>query len=350
VTFKRPFFSIGIPTYNRVSFLKQTVGNLINENFKDFEILIGNDYQKKSLSKEIAALNDKRIKIINHSKNLGELENMNYLLNHAKGRYFTWIFDDDPPSPLFLKTSFDSLEKYNFPTCVYSSYKIFYNSSSFNYSNLKPTKALLYTGKDFLNKYLTGQISALGCCGFYKTDYLLKIGGAFSLSNNKIAIHSEYLLLIKTGLLKNVLYLENELVSTRIHSESWTMANNDYKLFKNAGLNLLIESIKVLKNNDLEENFPINFSRILKFVVSSIIVKLYSSKNFNKANEIKLLFDSLEKEIKVLKNPNNYNSALKSLIKEKNNIPIYRLKSYLKRFLPISMLNFVHTMLSLKKF
>ena len=42
--------------------------------------------------------------------------------------------------------------------------------------------------------------------------------------------------------------------------------------------------------------------------------------------------------------------VIKDFIKEKNNIPIYRLKSYLKRFLPISMLNFVHTMLSLKKF
>ena len=39
-----PLFSIAIPTYNRVDSLREIVDCYINQDFKDFEIIIANDY------------------------------------------------------------------------------------------------------------------------------------------------------------------------------------------------------------------------------------------------------------------------------------------------------------------
>lgn len=80
-----PFFTIAITTYNRVDFLRETLKNLVNQPFFDFEIIIGNDYIPEPITSEIIGIYDSRIKIINHKVNLGELENMNSLLLASKG-------------------------------------------------------------------------------------------------------------------------------------------------------------------------------------------------------------------------------------------------------------------------
>jgi glycosyltransferase involved in cell wall biosynthesis len=91
---KNPFFSIGLTTYNRKDLLIQTLNSLQAQTFTDFEIIIGNDYTEEILTSESLGIRDPRIRIINNRKNIGERENMNSLLGEARGRYFTWQFDD----------------------------------------------------------------------------------------------------------------------------------------------------------------------------------------------------------------------------------------------------------------
>jgi len=97
----RPLFTIAIPTYNRECSLKDIVTCYLDQEFQNFEIIIANDYIDKKLSmKSLGIESDSRVTIINNERNLGELENMNFLLDQAKGYYFTWQFDDDPCNPL----------------------------------------------------------------------------------------------------------------------------------------------------------------------------------------------------------------------------------------------------------
>ena len=112
----KPLFSIGITTYNRIEMLRQLVNSIINQDFQDFEIIIGNDYQKELLTFDILGIYDQRIRIINHQENLGELGNMNFLLSEGKGRYFTWQFDDDLCGLGYLRESYLALNKFNFPS------------------------------------------------------------------------------------------------------------------------------------------------------------------------------------------------------------------------------------------
>jgi len=93
-----PFFSILIPSYNRPYYLKQSIESVLGSHFQDFELIVSDDCSP--LEQEISKIfieyeNDKRIKCIKQSKNIGEAKNRDFLLNHAQGKYLLILGDDD---------------------------------------------------------------------------------------------------------------------------------------------------------------------------------------------------------------------------------------------------------------
>ncbi|MFH1288501.1 MAG: glycosyltransferase, partial [bacterium] len=292
----KPLFSIGVTTYNRKDLLKQTLLSLLDQTFTDFEVIVGNDYIKEILSADVMGINDPRIKFVNHSQNLGELKNMNSLLNMANGKYFSWQFDDDPCAPEFLQEVHSALIKFNFPVCVFTSYSLIYGTSVHKFKKNYDLRAKLFSGKDFLKAYLSGRLKALGCCGFYDTDYLKKIGGVQPLTDGPTALHTEYALLIRAYLLPEVAYINAPLVTSRVHENSWTSSSIDVESFKQAGINLIRSSIEVFLKASPKNDFETNLSSILKFVLSSVVVRsIMRSKKLN-IQEIKEYVSFIEKE------------------------------------------------------
>ena len=104
MTKNKPFFSIGVTSYKRIELLRQCIKSIISQTYKDFEVLIGNDDTSTIITHEMLGITDDRIKIYNHTKNLGEIGNMNYLLSKAEGDFFTIQADDDLYEPQFLES------------------------------------------------------------------------------------------------------------------------------------------------------------------------------------------------------------------------------------------------------
>ena len=99
-------------------------------------------YVNKRLNQSILNINDSRVKIINNSKNLGELKNMNSLLENAKGEYFTWQFDDDPCFPNFFREIVTAIKKYDNPECIFTNFQTLYGKQNIeiNYNNKNNAK------------------------------------------------------------------------------------------------------------------------------------------------------------------------------------------------------------------
>lgn len=89
--------SIIIPVYNAEKYLKECINSILNQTYKDFEVICVNDCSKDNSLKilEEYAQNDNRIKVINNSKNLGPGANRNIGIKNAKGKYLTFIDADD---------------------------------------------------------------------------------------------------------------------------------------------------------------------------------------------------------------------------------------------------------------
>ncbi len=104
--------TIGITTYNRIDFLKLCLQSILVQGDHDLEILIGNDYVTSPISNEILEIDDARIQIFNYPKNIGELDNLNYLVTQATGDYFIWMADDDEFHPDCFKNVYRILNQY----------------------------------------------------------------------------------------------------------------------------------------------------------------------------------------------------------------------------------------------
>lgn len=89
--------SIILATYNREQFIARAIENILNQTFKDFELIIINDCSTdntKQICKKYKAL-DERISVINLEKNCGLSNARNLGVNLAKAEYITFVDDDD---------------------------------------------------------------------------------------------------------------------------------------------------------------------------------------------------------------------------------------------------------------
>lgn len=91
-----PKVSILIPIYNDEKFIKDLVDSVLGQTFKDFECLFYNHGSTDGSGKLLQSLtkDDKRVKIIESKKNIGNGAN-NELLKHAKGEYIKFFCADD---------------------------------------------------------------------------------------------------------------------------------------------------------------------------------------------------------------------------------------------------------------
>ena len=92
-----PFLSVCICVYNSEKYIKKSLLSIINQSFKNFEIIIVNDYSIDKTLLKILKLQkkDSRIKIFNHSKNLGVYHSRVDSVINSKGKYILYLDPDD---------------------------------------------------------------------------------------------------------------------------------------------------------------------------------------------------------------------------------------------------------------
>src|SRR5215471_5738458 len=277
-----PLFSIGVTTYNRVEMLIETLDSISSQTFQDFEVIVANDNPKRTVTAESLGISDARVRFVNNPKNLGELKNMNSLLEHSRGRYFTWIADDDLYAPDFLERAFAALESFDYPLCVFTSFDLM-NGNSVDKSRLHSGVTRLYTGGAFLNNYLQRRIRTMGVMGLYEREYLAKQGGLADVSADGMGLYCEYLLLVKAGLLDRVVFIDDPLCFYRIHEMSWSCALNlNAGQYRRAGVNLTHMSIECFQQPQLISNFNGNLTALLRFCLAEYSVAERRSEGYNR--------------------------------------------------------------------
>ena len=86
-----------VVTYNRLDLLKENISALINQTFKDHDIMIINNASTDKTEEYVLGLNNKKIKYFNTGKNLGGAGGFAFGIEKAiELNYdFAWIMDDD---------------------------------------------------------------------------------------------------------------------------------------------------------------------------------------------------------------------------------------------------------------
>ena len=136
-----------INTYNREKYIKKCIDSIINQTYKNLEILIINDGSTDNTVKICKNYKDKRIRIIT-TKNQGLSLSRNTGIDNAKGEYLYFVDSDDFIEVDTIEYLYSLCKKYksDFSTC--EPLIIF----DYNYKNKQPREKIKVLNKQQMLK------------------------------------------------------------------------------------------------------------------------------------------------------------------------------------------------------
>lgn len=237
--------TVGLITYNRPEFLKEAVHSVLQQSFKNFELIISNDYPEVAVTFDSLGIkNDSRVKIVNQDPNLGEVKNMNYLLEIAQGDWFVWLADDDLLHPEFLMLASKAILDNQELNIVgfFSNYVAASCPEGIFPPPLKSSKCLSYSASSFLMDYSARKNPLIGCYGLMHVGTLRKIGGIPRLGNS-FGPYSDTLIPIRLAEHGKLCWLDEPLVFLRTHADALSCKSAEFSAYTTAEDDFL-ESLK----------------------------------------------------------------------------------------------------------
>ncbi len=109
-TRNKPTVSIIIPTYNRRQSIGRSVRSVLNQTYRDFELIIVDDGSTDNTKELVADFNDERIRYVRHEGNKGEAAARNTGIKAARCDYIAYQDSDDEWLPEKLARQIELLE------------------------------------------------------------------------------------------------------------------------------------------------------------------------------------------------------------------------------------------------
>lgn len=168
--------SVVMPTYRNDGYaLKRAIKSVINQTYNNWELIIIDDNKEKKYSrmvkKIIYELKDKRIIYIKNEKNLGSARTRNKGIEYARGKYITFLDDDDEYLPKKIESQFNLMIEKNADYSL-TDLDLFNDNNQLvrkrRHTYIKENEELL---KLHLKYHLTGTDTLM-----FKKEYLIRIG------------------------------------------------------------------------------------------------------------------------------------------------------------------------------
>lgn len=108
-----PLVSVVMPTYNAELHIKKACESILNQTYKNIELIIvedGSIDNTFNIIKDLQSI-DNRIKLVNNKKNLGVTKSLNKALKLAKGKYIVRMDSDDWSYPKRIKLQVNLMEQ-----------------------------------------------------------------------------------------------------------------------------------------------------------------------------------------------------------------------------------------------
>lgn len=216
----KPLVSIITAMYNSETFISETINSVINQTYKNWELILIDDFSTDSTLQRIQPFLDKNsnIKLIKNTSNLGAAITRNKGIQAAKGDYIAFLDGDDVWKPEKLEIQMAFMQSNDCEVCFSSYQQIDEEGNSLN----KLIKALpKLTYNKFLKSNYIGNLT-----GMYNRKALGKINAP------NLRKRQDWLLWLaavkKSG--KPALGIQESLAYYRVRKNS--MSSNKYNLLK----------------------------------------------------------------------------------------------------------------------
>lgn len=112
---KNPLISVIIPTYNRVDLVGRAIDSVIQQSYKNLEILVIDDASTDNTKSFIKTIGDSRIRYICHQTNGGGAKARNTGIAAATGDYVAFLDSDDVWLPDKIEWQIAAIENHSQP-------------------------------------------------------------------------------------------------------------------------------------------------------------------------------------------------------------------------------------------
>lgn len=114
----RVFFSILLPTKDRLDLLQCAVKSILMQSYDNWELIISDNCSKEDIETWVDGIGDARIKYIRQVSPISVTENWNATNECANGDYMIMLGDDDALLPNALRILAEKITSYNYPELI----------------------------------------------------------------------------------------------------------------------------------------------------------------------------------------------------------------------------------------
>ncbi|PIN99004.1 MAG: glycosyltransferase [Candidatus Diapherotrites archaeon CG10_big_fil_rev_8_21_14_0_10_31_34] len=271
--------SIVLPTYNLAKYsdyLKQSINSCLNQTHKNIELIIVDDGSTDNTQQIVSEFNDKRIKFIQHKKNLGLPKALNTGFSNATGDFFSWTSDDN-----FY--SFNAIAKMLFFLKENNCEFVF--TDLFEINTEKNSHGIVkYSDQPDLSKG-----NSIGGCFLYSKKVKETIGEY----DSETILAEDFDFWIRISKKFSLRHLAEPLYSFRIHKTSLYYSRK----FEVNVIDFLLRLKHNLINSAQATNLFIDLiaEKNKKSFFEKILLKFFPSKNLKKINTLLKQFEKKEK-------------------------------------------------------
>ena len=245
--------SVIIPTYNRETLIVDSINSVLNQTYKNIEVIIVDDGSVDNTQQEIDKIKDNRIKYIKLEKNYGAPNARNIGIKNAVGQLISFQDSDDILYPNKLEKQFHNIinKKSNLDFCKI---KVIFNSSySFFYPNARQEKSI-FDGNIFNELISKGNFISTQAI-LAKTNFIKKY-----YFDPEMPRLQDYDIILRMIPKVKISYTKDVLMDLIIHEDSIT--HSKIKLIK--AVDILLK-----KNYNFNPKQKILFENYLKRVLNS---------------------------------------------------------------------------------
>ncbi|MDO6440367.1 glycosyltransferase family A protein [Cyclobacterium sp. 1_MG-2023] len=158
-------FSIIIPLYNKIGFISRALDSVVNQTYKEYEIIVVNDGSTDGSEKIVQNNFGDKVKVINQ-KNQGVSTARNTGIAHAKYPYIAFLDADDIWHPDYLYSVNKTIEANEYPGILgtnFIRFKSFEELDLPNYPDVDAIPVKNYSIAEYFNKTINHTLIFTSC-------------------------------------------------------------------------------------------------------------------------------------------------------------------------------------------
>lgn len=261
--------SILIPVYNGMPYLEEAINSVLQQTQSNWNLIIADNCSNDGTSEYLSSLNDNRISIHKHSKNIGAAKNWEYLYKECSSKYACILGADDIMKPTFIERSELLISESEDIAFVHSASDLIDGNGTLtgNYSqNLQP----LTSKKDFIyQQWICNQVNVTTC--LFSIQKAKELGVKFD--SKKILLFDWALWFDIHTQFKYSIYINEPLCQYRQHANNTTARTHDGPAWTLDRALIVLERLLTISTEFQPENIRNIGNRILLQAIKKSILE-----------------------------------------------------------------------------